>query len=617
MKPGSSAKTRLFSVFLVVTGLLALSARVLAAVPASVSTPADAGQEPARVVGVNYADVDGRGTVTVSLAGRGAATWRSFVLKDPPRLVVDIIGAVLPSRPEPLAVADGIIDKVRIAQFSSTVVRLVVDLCQESACTISQPEEDPHQIVVAFPKRITGIEFSEADGRAEAIIKGSGKLGYKTSVLIDPPRIVVDLAGAVLVGNPPPMPVSHAIARQIRASQHSPDTVRVVVDLVKETTYSVFTSSDRPGEVVVDFGHRILGADFVTGLKSTRVSVKSTGLPPVKITRLTGPHRIVMDFDDSVLDSPDSTIEVGDGTVDRIRLAQFGPMTVRVVVDMPYYVGHCEAPRGPGPDGTWDETAVEITRSPLYQKTIAVDPGHGGTDPGAIGSTGLQEKAVTLDIAKRLAAMLEEAGAKAVLTRADDVSVFLPERVKIAADARADAFVSVHANAGRTDEPAGTETLFCSNVPMSSRLAQHVQASLVKEIGRLDRGTRERPDLYVIREAKMPSCLVEVLFMSNLTEELLLIDPAFREKAARGIANGVWNYFEWRLEAGADGGGVMARPEKAGSADPEQGSADGCAAGCASTAPGDGAEARAGTGADAGGEDGAGGDTGVRNGQGS
>jgi len=619
LKPRGCAQTQLLSVFLIVAGLLALCARSLAAVPASASTPADSGQELARVVGVNYAEVDGRGTVTVSLGGRGAASWRSFALKDPPRLVVDIVGAVLPSRPEPLAVADGIIDKVRIAQFSSTVVRLVVDLCQESSCTVGQPEEDPRQIVVTFPKRVTGVEFREVDGRAEAVIRGSGKLGYKTSVLIEPPRIVVDLADAVLVGNPPPMPVSHAIARQIRASQHSPDTVRVVVDLVKETTYSVFTSSDRPGEVVVDFGHRILGADFATSLKSTRVSVKSTGLPPVKITRLTDPHRIVMDFDDSVLDSPDSTIEVGDGTVDRIRLAQFGPMTVRVVVDMPYYVGHTELPRGPGPCGTWDETAVEITRSPLYQKTIAVDPGHGGTDPGAIGSTGLQEKAVTLDIAKRLAAMLEEAGAKAVLTRTDDVSVFLPERVRIAADARADAFVSVHANAGRTDEPAGTETLFCSNVPMSSRLAQCVQASLVKETGRLDRGTRERPDLYVIREATMPSCLVEVLFMSNLTEELLLIDPAFREKAARGIANGIWAYFEWRLEASAsaDGGGARAGPAKAGNAaGPGNDSADGSGASCADTAPGDVIEAQHGPGADTGGEGGTEGDTGGGNGPG-
>ncbi|MGE5588384.1 MAG: N-acetylmuramoyl-L-alanine amidase [Clostridia bacterium] len=545
----------LILVVLVVAGCVTLPTRARAGAPTAM--PQAGEEKPARILAVNYAEVEGRGTVTVSLAGPGKAAWKSFLLRDPARLVVDIEGAVLPSRPEPLPVGDGIVDKVRIAQFSSDVVRLVLDLYQESAYTVTQPEENPHEIVIAFPQRVTGLEFHEVDGRAEAVVRGTGKLKYKTSVLIDPPRIVVDLPGTVLVGNPGPMPVSHAIARQIRASQHSPDTVRVVVDLARETTYSVFTSSDRPGEVVVDFGHRILGAAFTTHLKSTRVSVKSTGLPPAKVTRLTEPHRLVMDFEDSVLDAPECAVEVGDGTIERIRLAQFGPMTVRVVVDLPYYVGHSELPRALGPDGSLGETAVEITRSPLYKKTIVVDPGHGGSDPGAVGATGLQEKAVTLDISKRVAAMLGEAGAKAVLTRTDDVSAFLPERVKVAAEARADVFVSVHANAGKTETSSGTETLFCSSVPMNRRLAEHVQASLVREIGLPDRGIRERPDLYVIREAKMPSCLVEVLFMSNLAEELLLMDPSFRDRAARGITKGIWSYFEWRLEAaGAEGAGT-------------------------------------------------------------
>lgn len=570
MRPGHRSKLWIFLVALLAAGLVARPASAgtpAAPAPTSVATPAPAATptrgagEPARVLAVSYAEVDGHGTVTVSLAGPGKAPWRSFVLKDPPRLVIDIEGAVLPCRQEPIPVGDGIIDKVRIAQFNPDVVRLVVDLCRDSAYTVSQPDERPDELVVTFPRRVTGIEFHEVDGRAEAVIRGTGKLKYKTSVLISPPRIVVDLPGAVLVGGGDPMPVSHAIARQVRASQHSPDAVRVVVDLARETTYSVFTSSDRPGEVVVDFGHRILGAAFVTGLKSTRVSVKSSGTPQVKVTRLVDPHRLVMDFDDSVLDSPEGTIEVGDGTVDRIRLAQFGPMTVRVVVDLPYYVGHSEVPPGPSPDGSCSETAVEVVRSPLYRRTIAVDPGHGGTDPGAIGSTGLQEKTVTLDISKRIAAMLREAGAKAVLTRTDDVSLFLPERVKAAADARADAFISVHANAGRSDAPAGTETLFCANVPMSRRLAEHVQASLVREIGLYDRGIRERPDIYVIREAKMPSSLVEVVFMSNLTEEVLLMDPGFRDKAARGIVSGIWSYFQWRLEAEAEGAGPGAAPE--------------------------------------------------------
>lgn len=534
---------------LVLTAMAAVAVAIACA-PARAASPA-AGQAQVRVLAVNCAELDGRTTITVALTGTAAYT--SFVLREPDRLVVDIDGAILPSQREPIAVGDGVVNKVRIAQFNPTVVRVVVDLARSSAYTINQPEDRPDQIVIAFPQRVTGVEFYDVDGRAGATIKGTGKLRYRTSILVNPARIVVDLPDTVLAADTAPMPVSHEIVRQIRVSQHSPDTVRVVMDLSRATTYSVFTSSDRPGEVVVDLGYRIQGATFTTGLKSTRVSVKSSGRPQMKFTRLSEPHRIVLDFEDSVLDSSDCTIPVGDGVVERIRLAQFGPMTVRVVLDLPYYVGHLLIA-----ESTPSEVSVEVARSPVYKKTLVIDPGHGGADPGAIGPTGLQEKAVTLDISKLIVTMLQDAGAQAVLTRTDDASVFLPERVRIASEARADAFVSVHANAGKSEIPTGTETLYSTNVPMSRRLAEHVQSNLVKEIGLADRGIRERPDLYVIREAKMPSCLVEVVFMSNLAEELLLMDENFRKKAARGIANGILGYFQWRMEAAESEGAAAA-----------------------------------------------------------
>lgn len=491
---------------------------------------------------MGYGETDGRTTITVSLTAR--AVYTSFALSDPDRLVVDIEGAVLPAPQEPLGIWDGVVNRVRIAQFNPDVVRVVVDLARSSAWSISQPDDRPDQIVIAFPRRVTGVEVHDIDGRLQATIRGTGKLKYATSLLVSPPRIVVDLPDTALAADILPLAVSHDLVRQIRTSQHSPDAVRVVIDLARPTTYSVFTSSDRPGEVVVDLGYRVCGVSFTTGPRSTKVTVKSSGRPEMKLARLVEPNRIVLDFEDSVLDCAESTIQVDDGTVERVRLAQFGPMTVRVVLDLPYYLGHLltleDDPR---------EMSVEVRRSPVYRKTLAIDPGHGGSDPGTIGPTGLQEKAVTLDISKLVAAMLQEAGARAMLTRTEDVSAFLPDRVRIAEEARADALVSVHANAGRSDLPAGTETLYCANVPMSRRLAEHVQANLVREIALIDRGTRERPDLYVIREAKMPSCLVEVVFMSNLAEELLMMDETFRRKAARGIADGIIGYFQWRLDA--------------------------------------------------------------------
>lgn len=490
---------------------------------------------------VAASEKDGCTTVEISLSGK--ASYKSFILSDPLRLVLDVEGAILMSRPEPIPINDGIIERVRVGQFNPSVVRVVFDLSRSASYTVVQREDKPDVIEVSFPKRITGVEFFDRDGRGEAVIYGTGSLQYETLSLSAPPRIVVDLPGTVLVSDAISTEVSHPHATRVRASQFTPDTVRVVLDLAEAATYSVFTSSDRPGEVIIDLGYRILGADFESDEKSTIVSVLSTGHAEVKSMVLTHPPRIVMDFENSTLDTKERVVPVGDTAVERIRLAQHDPMTVRVVLDLNYYVGHSLPSREDGRDAE-----VEVLKSPIAKERIVIDPGHGGTDPGAIGSTGLQEKAVVLDISKRVATQLQAMGAEVILTRSDDTSVSLPERVRAASNARADAFISIHANASRSGGPTGTETLYANTAPMSKVLAEHVQGALVSRIGQFDRGARERNDLMVIREVKCPACLVEVVFMSNLQEEMLLLDPAFRQKAAQGITAGIASYFQWRKD---------------------------------------------------------------------
>lgn len=536
-------------VFLVVLGAIFFPVRALAgqadtavALASSVSGETEpAATQRVTVLQVDASEKDGYTTVEVSLSGQ--ASYNSFTLSDPSRLVLDVEGAVLRSRPDPIPINDGVVDRIRVAQFNPSVVRVVFDLSRPTSYTIVQTEDRPDVIQVSFPRRVTGVEFFDRNGRAEAVISGTGSLHYETSSLTGPPRIVVDLPGTVLIPDAISIPVSHPQVTQVRASQFTPDTVRVVLDLVKATTYSVSTSSDRPGEVIVDLGYRILGVDFAQSEKSTTVNVISSGDAEVKSMVLNAPHRIVLDFENSTLDTTERVIPVGDSVVERIRLAQHSPMTVRVVLDLNYYVGHLAPERESGKGAE-----VEVFKSPISKKTIVIDPGHGGTDPGAIGSTGLQEKTAVIDISKRVASKLQAMGAEVILTRSDDITVSLPERVRAASNARADAFVSIHANASRSGGPTGTETLYADTVPMSKVLAEYIQTALVSQIGQFDRGARERNDLMVIREAKCPACLVEVVFMSNLTEELLLLDPAFREKAAHGIANGIASYFQWRTD---------------------------------------------------------------------
>lgn len=491
----------------------------------------------ATVLEVSVSEIDGCTNVDILLSED--TSCKSFILSNPLRLVLDIENAALQSRPDPLTVDDGIIDKVRVAQFEPSVVRVVFDLSRNTSYTIIQAEDKPELIRIRFPKRITSVEFSDEGGRGKAIISGTGNLQFETSSLSAPSRIIVDLPETVLVPDGIDVPISHSEVTGIRASQFTPDTVRIVLDLVKATTYSVTTSSDKPGEVVVDLGNRILGANYECSEMSTTVGVISTGRVETESLTLTDPYRIVMDFQDSTLDSDERIIHVGDDIVERIRLAQHTPMTVRVVLDLNHYVGHSAFTHSK------EGLKIEVFKSPVLKKRIVIDPGHGGLDPGAIGSSGLQEKTVALDISKKVAAYLEAMGAKVIMTRSDDVSISLPERARIASGTCADAFISVHINASRNQDSTGTETLYANTIPMSKVLAECVQFTLVNQIGQFNRGTRERDDLIVIRESHCPACLVEVAFVSNPVEELLLLEPAFRQKAAQGIANGVASYFLW------------------------------------------------------------------------
>ncbi|GMA97338.1 N-acetylmuramoyl-L-alanine amidase [Pelosinus sp. IPA-1] len=189
----------------------------------------------------------------------------------------------------------------------------------------------------------------------------------------------------------------------------------------------------------------------------------------------------------------------------------------------------------------------QTKNSTLKGKVIVVDPGHGGSDTGAIGPNHVAEKNVTLAIARDLGKLLSDGGAKVILTRTSDKDVAnegtsdideLQARVAIANQASADLFVSIHADA--SDEPvSGTATYFYGN---SDTFASLVQDSMVSQLKLSDRGYQPN-DFYVLKNTTMPAILTEVAFISNPQEEKLLSNPTFDKKAALGIYNGIKKYF--------------------------------------------------------------------------
>ncbi|MGH9399951.1 MAG: N-acetylmuramoyl-L-alanine amidase family protein [Thermoanaerobaculia bacterium] len=219
--------------------------------------------------------------------------------------------------------------------------------------------------------------------------------------------------------------------------------------------------------------------------------------------------------------------------------------------------------------------------------TIVIDAGHGGTETGAIGSGGLQEKDATLSIARRLsAALARNLSARVLLTRDSDSVISLDDRTALANHEKADLFLSIHANSSRAPGARGSETYYLSleasdklalevanrenqaaapapgasaprdssldfilwdlaqsaHLKESSELAEAIQVELNALSGTQNRGIKQAP-FRVLVGATMPAVLVEAAFISNAEEEKKLGNPAFQQSVADGIAEAVGRFF--------------------------------------------------------------------------
>ncbi|WP_434212025.1 N-acetylmuramoyl-L-alanine amidase [[Pseudomonas] boreopolis] len=219
---------------------------------------------------------------------------------------------------------------------------------------------------------------------------------------------------------------------------------------------------------------------------------------------------------------------------------------------------------------------------------VAIDPGHGGQDPGAIGPTGKREKDVTLAVARELARQVNATpGLKAYLTRDSDVFIPLPMRAKKARAAGADIFISIHADAAENRSASGSSVYVLSTKGASSQRARwladkenaadlvggvrlqqtedtlanvlidlaqsgHMKASEdaaghvlggLKRIGNNHKPHLERANFAVLRTSDMPAMLVETAFISNPEEERRLTDPAYQRRLASAVLDGVNTFF--------------------------------------------------------------------------
>jgi len=201
--------------------------------------------------------------------------------------------------------------------------------------------------------------------------------------------------------------------------------------------------------------------------------------------------------------------------------------------------------RVPFPDPLTNDRPTSLPPSrqvPRGRALVVVDPGHGGKDSGAPGLGGLLEKDVVLPISKRVAAILEQNGVQAVLTRDSDYFVELQGRVDIAARSNATLFVSIHANAvDRRPDVNGLEVYYYDS---GYSLAEVVRQTILQNISTIkDRGTR-KARFYVLRKSSMPSILVEVGYMTGREDNPRLGTTEYQNRMAEAIARGVLRYLQ-------------------------------------------------------------------------
>jgi N-acetylmuramoyl-L-alanine amidase len=204
--------------------------------------------------------------------------------------------------------------------------------------------------------------------------------------------------------------------------------------------------------------------------------------------------------------------------------------------------------RAPFPTSSAPLSADGLPAVPRGRYLVAIDPGHGGPDPGAVGIGGLRETDVVLDVSLQVARLLQARGVQVLMTRTSEVDVDLPPRVALANRSGATVFVSLHANALSMARPDvnGVETFYFEGSGQSSRLASALQARMMAiSTGSPNRGVKPGR-FFVIRRAVMPAALVEMGFVTGEIDAPRLANANFRRSMALAIAAGILDYLGGR-----------------------------------------------------------------------
>ncbi|GAB6100191.1 hypothetical protein JCM16358_20700 [Halanaerocella petrolearia] len=461
-------------------------------------------------------------------------------LSNPQRIAIDLKNAVLEEAKE-IKIDDSFFKQIRVSQYQTepnNIVRVVFE--PKKKLKIKTIKEDAGLKIKAMLAELKQVDY-QSKKENQIVFNLSNRQQPEVVPLTDGDRLILDFPNTTNRFDKEEIQVDNQLIEEIRVAQFDKSTTRVVIDLKELVPYQLKWVDNQLQLKLMNRLQAVKVEDIKTQSKIS-LSLLTTGT--YQVYKLENPKRLVVDLSNTVIDQEAINLIDNSAIVSKIRYSQYStdPYNVRVVLDLTEDVNLIGKDKSKA-----KETEFRIARNNLAGKRIVVDPGHGGYDPGALGAR-LREKDINLDIGLALRDILEQAGAKVIMTREKDREVSLDERTDLANKLGADIFVSIHINSHQTKEPFGTETFVGEEAENTSYLLAHfVQDSLAKELDTYDRGTKSE-DLYVLRNSNMPSILAEVAFISNPEEEELLSQPESRMNAAVGLYKGISKYFKLSVE---------------------------------------------------------------------
>jgi len=389
------------------------------------------------------------------------------------------------------------------------------------------------------------VRYRQENGGIVVTLTGGENTDYSWDESSNPQRLVVTVPGVTVVRTPVEINVNDAGLERVTTHLQG-GSAEVTLSFGGGST-PIFYRVERgaPGVLQVTVPYQINNVEAESEGDGVDITLGGTAPLSYNTFRLSDPRRIVFDFSGftlagSLLNWEKQLSREG---FTEARLSQYQDGVVRLVVEVTQGVTFTKETRLNG-----REITLKFRPASLTSRVVVIDPGHGGSDPGAIGPSGVREKDVNLAIASRVAEILKQQGVNALLTRGEE-EAGLVERAELANSNDAEVFVSIHSNSSTNSGMGGTATYTYAPAGTSlglqresrRRLATLLQEELVQALGLRDAGVFEE-NFSVLRNTSMPAALVEVAFLSNPAEEQLLTSPDFQNRAAQAIARAIVRY---------------------------------------------------------------------------